>query len=125
MGFFGWLYENFLMSEEEKQRRARVEAYEREMKAHWAEYRPKLEASRKRWAETQKELYRMGGTTALGLTESAFSFEEEMAIMQEEAEEQAQEAQQEIEDLSAELANDIGVYERDKANAIEKYYNPE
>ena len=43
MGFFGWIYDNFLMSEEEEQRRARVAAREREMKAHWAEYRPKLE----------------------------------------------------------------------------------
>lgn len=119
MGFFHWLFG--IETEEEKQKRTQ--------RAPWyytrQEYMKELQKSRERWAETQKELYRMGGTTALGLTESAFSFEEEMAMMQEEAEEQAQEAQQEIEDLSAELANDIGVYERDKANAIEKYSNPE
>jgi hypothetical protein len=40
-----------------------------------------LQKSRERWAERQKELYRMGGTTALGLTDGAFDAEEQMAMM--------------------------------------------
>ena len=61
MGLFGWVYDNFLMSEEEKRRKASVEAYSREMKAHWAVYRPQLEEARARWANTEKELYRTYG----------------------------------------------------------------
>lgn len=49
------------MSAEERRRKANVEAYNREMKAHWATYRPQLEESRKKWASTEKELYRTYG----------------------------------------------------------------
>ena len=129
MGFFRWVHENFFMSEEEKRREKwrQMEAYsyQTKMRDHWAEYRPQLEEARKRYAETLKELYRIGGTTALGLTEDAFTKEEKMEMMYEEIEEQAQKAQEMIKNISEELANDIEAYRKDKADAIKEYSNPE
>lgn len=129
MGFFRWVHENFFMSEEEKRRekwrQMEEYSYQTQMRDHWAEYRPQLEESRKRYAETLKELYREGGTTALGLTEDAFTREEKMEAMYEEVGEQAEKARDIIKNLSAELANDIEAYKKDKANAIKEYSNPE
>ena len=110
MGFFGWVYDTFLMSEEEKRRKASVEAYNREMKAHWATYRPQLEEARQRWANTQKELYRTGGTTALGLTvgmdeETGIPLSDTRGGVDEEGE--FREAESELRDNEAMLRADI------------------
>ena len=128
MGFFGWVYDNFLMSEEEKRRKASVEAYSREMKAHWAEYRPKLEQARERWANTQKEMYRKGGTTALGLTvgmdeETGIPLSDTRGGVDEQAE--FEDTENELRESEASLKAEIEQYKADKAEAISRYSNPE
>lgn len=120
MGFFGWIYDNFLMSEEEEQRRARVAAREREMKAHWAEYRPKLEEARERWANTQKEMYK---TTGLIMVPGADSGASDAGSIDDRAE--FEDTKDELTNESENLQEDIETYKADKADAISHYANPE
>ena len=127
MGLFGWIYDTFLMSDAERQRKANVEAYQREMQAHWATYRPQLEESRQRWADTQKELYRTGGTTALGLgvgvdDATGIPLADTRGGVDEQAE--FEDAENELRDNEAMLKMDIEQYKVDKANAISRYSNP-
>lgn len=122
MGFFGWIYDNFLMSEEEEQRRARVAAREREMKAHWAEYRPKLEQARERWANTQKEMYKTTGAIMVpgadsGITNPRARAEAEADLVYAIAEE--------LSEKTTQLQGKINDYKEDRADVISHYANPE
>ena len=116
MGFFGWVYDTFLMSEEEKRRRASVEAYRREMKAHWAVYRPQLEQARERWANTQKEMYKTTGLIMVPGAYSVASSADETAF---------EDTADKLADKSENLQEDIETYKADKADAISRYSNPE
>lgn len=120
MGFFGWVYDNFLMSAEEKRRKANVEAYSREMKAHWAEYRPQLQQARERWANTQKEMYRKGGTTALGLTVDVYEEDEEDKDNEADANKFEAETEKAWDDAK-DLQKEIEIYKKDKMEAMQKF----
>lgn len=108
------------MTKEARERRERTDAYSREMKAHWAEYRPKLEQARERWANTQKEMYK---TTGLIMVPEADSGVSGAGSADDEAE--FEDAMNELTGESENLQEDIETYKADKADAISHYANPE
>ena len=87
----------------------------------------KIREARERWGKTQKELYRKGGTTALGLTTGS----DEDSIDEDTDSEADEQEQEEYEDTVNELIDerenlreDIETYKADKANAINHYPSP-
>ena len=110
------------MTKEARERRERTDAYAREMKAHWAEYRPKLEQARERWANTQKEMYKTTGAILVpgangGITSARSKADAEADSVYAIAEELTEETTQ--------LQEKIDDYKKDKADAIRRYSNPE
>lgn len=87
----------------------------------------KIQEARERWANTQKEMYRKGGTTALGLTTGIDGDSDEDTGGGADKQEQ-EEYEDTVDGLINERENlkeDIEIYKADKADAINHYANPE
>ena len=113
MGLLDWLFGG---NDNKSSQRASY-YYERQ------ENMEKIREARERWANTQKGMYRKGGTTALGLTTGIDGDTDDGVDEQ---------GQKEYEDTLNELTNerenlkeDIETYKADKADAINRYANPE
>lgn len=118
------------MTKEARERRERTDAYSREMKAHWAEYRPKLEQARERWGNYQKEVYKTTGQILVPEAETARNNPDMPDAEDDEGDTDADIAEYEAiaDEISYEgekLSKDIETYKNDKADAISHYANPE
>lgn len=118
------------MTKEARERRERTDAYSREMKAHWAKYRPKLEQARERWANTQKEVYKTTGLIMVSGAETAnISYvEDDEGDAYGDPDADLAKYEDVVDEISGEnekLSKDIETYKNDKANAISHYANPE
>lgn len=116
MGLLGWLFG----SGDNKSSQQASYYYERQANMK------KIQEARERWAETQKEMYRTGGTTALGLTytdeETGIPLSDTRGGFDEEGE--FREAESELRENEAQLKAEIEQYKVDKADAISRYSNP-
>lgn len=118
MGLLGWLFG----SNDNKSSQRASYYYERQANMK------KINEARERWANSQKEAYRQGGTTALGLTvgmdeETGIPLSDTRSGVDEQAE--FEDTENELRENEAMLKADIEQYKIDKADAISRYSNPE
>lgn len=117
MGLLGWLFG----SNDNKSSQRASYYYERQ------ENMKKIQEARERWANTQKEMYRKGGTTALGLTTGVDGDTNDTDDGPDGADikEEYEDTVDELTDESENIQEDIEIYKADKADAVNRYSNPE
>lgn len=118
MGLLNWLFG----SNDNKSSQRGPYYYERQ------ENMEKIREARERWANTQKEMYRKGGTTALGLTTGidGDSIDGDTGDgVDKQEQEEYEDTLNELTDERENLKEDIEIYKTDKADAINRYANPE